>query len=124
LFRALEQRTGQRQDSCVLDTFMAAVHFMEGGEARPWWSFTAERKRLYGPASSSCKARFNDRIGPCQRTIPWKECPCPMSTSRFVRPHSQRLSGSARCGSRPAAYVPPQKKTLGSFKSDMLTILR
>ena len=55
LFRALEQRTGQRQDPCVLDTFMAAVHFMEGGEARPWWSFTAERKRLYGPLLPAVK---------------------------------------------------------------------
>lgn len=48
LWRGLEQKTGQRHDPCVLDTFMAVIHFMEGGEARPWWSFTAERKRLYG----------------------------------------------------------------------------
>ncbi|MGD9021003.1 MAG: helix-hairpin-helix domain-containing protein [Lysobacterales bacterium] len=38
--------TGVRQDPCVLDTFMSVVHFMEGGEALPWWSFTAERKKL------------------------------------------------------------------------------
>ncbi len=56
LFHALEEKTGQRQDPCVLDTFMAAVHFMEGGEPRPWWSFTAARKRLYGPLLS-CKCR-------------------------------------------------------------------
>jgi hypothetical protein len=55
LFRSLEQRTGRRQDPCVLDTFMAAVHFMEEGEARPWWSFTAERKRLYGSLHPSVK---------------------------------------------------------------------
>jgi hypothetical protein len=48
LWQTLEQETGQRHDPCVLDTFMAAINFMEGGEARPWWSFTAERKRLYG----------------------------------------------------------------------------
>ena len=48
LWQALEQKTGQRHDPCVLDTFMAAINFMEGGEPRPWWSFTAERKRLYG----------------------------------------------------------------------------
>ena len=47
LFRTLEQQTRQRHDPCVLDTFMAAIHFMEGGEARPWWSFTAQRKCLY-----------------------------------------------------------------------------
>jgi hypothetical protein len=37
--------TGQRHDPCVLDTFIAAVRFMEGGRKKPWWAFTAERKR-------------------------------------------------------------------------------
>jgi hypothetical protein len=36
-----------RQDPCVLDVFMSIVHFMDGGEALPWWSFTEERKRSY-----------------------------------------------------------------------------
>lgn len=48
LFHDLEAATGQRQDPCVLDTFMAAIDFMEGGKARPWWSFTGERKLRYG----------------------------------------------------------------------------
>ena len=48
LYQALQETTGQRHDPCVLDVFMAAVDFMEGGESRPWWSFTAERKRCYG----------------------------------------------------------------------------
>lgn len=48
LYHALESITGQRHDPCVLDTFMAAIDFMEGGKARPWWSFTGERKRRYG----------------------------------------------------------------------------
>jgi hypothetical protein len=47
LYRALVERTGSRQDPCILDTFMAVIDFMEGGEARPWWLFTAERKRRY-----------------------------------------------------------------------------
>jgi effector-binding domain-containing protein len=29
---------------CVIDVFMSAVHFMEGGEPLPWWSFIQERK--------------------------------------------------------------------------------
>jgi hypothetical protein len=37
--------TGTRQDPCLLDTFIAAVRFMDGGPAVPWWAFTAERKR-------------------------------------------------------------------------------
>ncbi len=52
LYRVLEERTGSRPDPCVLDTFMAVVDFMEGGEARPWWLFTAERKRRYAQALS------------------------------------------------------------------------
>ena len=37
--------TGQRHDPCVLDTFIAAVRFMGGAPKRPWWKYTAERKR-------------------------------------------------------------------------------
>ncbi len=36
--------TGKRHDPCVIDVFISAVHFMEGGEPLPWWSFTQERK--------------------------------------------------------------------------------
>lgn len=46
LYEALCKASGARQDPCVLDVFMAAVHFMESGEPLPWWSFTVERKRL------------------------------------------------------------------------------
>jgi hypothetical protein len=46
LYRKLEAVTGSRQDPCVLDTLMSAVHFAETGERRTWWSFTEERKRL------------------------------------------------------------------------------
>ena len=37
--------TGQRHDPCLLDTFIAAVRYMEGGLKKPWWKYTAERKR-------------------------------------------------------------------------------
>lgn len=47
LYRQLSRLTGQRQDPCVLDTFMAAVDFANGAAARPWWNYTAERKRLH-----------------------------------------------------------------------------
>jgi hypothetical protein len=36
--------TGPNKTPCVIDVFMSAVHFMEGGEPLPWWSFTQERK--------------------------------------------------------------------------------
>jgi len=34
-----------RQDPCVLDVFISAVRYMEGAPARPWYRYTAERKR-------------------------------------------------------------------------------
>ena len=37
--------TGQRHDPCLLDTFIAAVRFMQGEPKKPWWKYTAERKR-------------------------------------------------------------------------------
>lgn len=48
LYQSLCAATGKRQDPCVLDTFMAAVDFMRGAPPRPWWSYTAERKTVYG----------------------------------------------------------------------------
>ncbi len=47
LYRRLCARTNARHDPCVLDTFLAVVAFMNGGPPRPWWDYTAERKRLH-----------------------------------------------------------------------------
>lgn len=47
LYLALCRRTRSRQDPCVLDTFISAVRFMEGAPARPWWGYTAERKKQF-----------------------------------------------------------------------------
>ena len=44
LYQALCRATGKRQDPCVLDTFLAAKDFMNGGPAQPWWHFTPLRK--------------------------------------------------------------------------------
>jgi hypothetical protein len=46
LYDKLCKAIGTKQDPCVLDVFMAAVHFMESGDPLPWWSFTDERKQL------------------------------------------------------------------------------
>ncbi len=48
LYQSLCAVTGQRQDPCVLDTFMAVTEFMRGAQAAPWWAYTAQRKVLYG----------------------------------------------------------------------------
>ena len=45
LYEQLNDLTGVRQDPCVLDTFIAAVRYMEGAPKRPWWKYTPERKR-------------------------------------------------------------------------------
>jgi hypothetical protein len=51
LYHALCDRTRSRQDPCVLDTFISAVRFMERAPARPWWYYTAGRKKAYELAS-------------------------------------------------------------------------
>lgn len=46
LYHKLCRLTGKRHDPCMADTLMAAVDFMNGGEPRPWWYFTPERKKI------------------------------------------------------------------------------
>lgn len=46
-YRLYEQSNavaGVRQDPCLIDCFISAVRFMEGGPPRDWWEFTLERK--------------------------------------------------------------------------------
>ncbi|BAO45727.1 helix-hairpin-helix domain-containing protein [Thiolapillus brandeum] len=55
LYEQLCQATGSRHDPCVIDVFLAAIHFMEHGEARPWWKFTTERKQALAQPSESVR---------------------------------------------------------------------
>jgi hypothetical protein len=48
MYQKLCRLTKQRHDPCVLDTFMAAVDFMNGATAAPWWDYTAQRKTQFG----------------------------------------------------------------------------
>ena len=52
LYDELNRVTGMRHDPCVLDTFISAVRFMDGAPARPWWKYTAERKRTLAKRAS------------------------------------------------------------------------
>ena len=45
--------TCQRHDPCLLDTFITAVRFMEGAPKKPWWKYTAERKRVMAARRST-----------------------------------------------------------------------
>jgi hypothetical protein len=44
--------TGQRHYPCLLDTFIAAVRFMAGEPKKPWWKYTAERKKTLAARQS------------------------------------------------------------------------
>ena len=46
IYEVLRTPMGQRHDPCVLDVFLAAHDFMNGGAVRPWWAFTAQRKAM------------------------------------------------------------------------------
>ncbi|HZZ45015.1 MAG TPA: helix-hairpin-helix domain-containing protein [Tepidisphaeraceae bacterium] len=50
LYDKLCRVTGQKHDPCVIDTFIAAVRYMEGASAKPWWAYTAERKKTLAAA--------------------------------------------------------------------------
>ena len=40
--------TNQKHDPCVIDIFISAVRYMEGGPPKKWWEFTEERKIKQG----------------------------------------------------------------------------
>lgn len=44
--------TGKHHDPCVIDVFMSAIDFMEGGEPAPWYFFTPKRKEILSRKSS------------------------------------------------------------------------
>lgn len=48
MFEELAARTSSRSDPCLLDVFIAVTRFVSGEPARPWWSYTAERKMRLG----------------------------------------------------------------------------
>jgi hypothetical protein len=37
-----------RQAPCVLDVFLSVTDYVNGGDAKPWWAYTALRKSRYG----------------------------------------------------------------------------
>lgn len=45
MYERLCHLDGKRVDPCVLDVFLATVDYMNGGARKPWWKFTAQRKR-------------------------------------------------------------------------------
>ncbi len=48
LFAELCAHDGHGHDPCLLDTFVAAVAYVNDGDDRPWWAFSRERKARAG----------------------------------------------------------------------------
>ncbi len=46
LYHELCRLTHAQHDPCVIDVFISVIRFMQGEPARPWWSYTAERKQI------------------------------------------------------------------------------
>jgi len=44
MYKELCNATNQKYDPCVIDIFISAVRYMEGGPPKRWWEFTEERK--------------------------------------------------------------------------------
>lgn len=64
MYEELCRRTNVRHDPCCIDVFMAAVDFMSGAPARPWWKYTPERKRLLATASATDSSPRTPRASP------------------------------------------------------------
>jgi hypothetical protein len=48
MYNELCNATNQKYDPCVIDVFISAVKYMEGGSPKKWWEFTEERKIKLG----------------------------------------------------------------------------
>ena len=46
IYEEICEADGRRDDPCLLDTVMSAVDQANGAPARPWWHYTADRKRM------------------------------------------------------------------------------
>ncbi len=60
LYEKLLELTGSFHDPCVLDCFISAVDFMNGGEPKVWWHFTAERKTKYGSSVTQLRSFYSE----------------------------------------------------------------
>jgi len=48
MYNELCNTTNKKYDPCVIDVFISAIRFMEGGSPKKWWGFTEERKMKMG----------------------------------------------------------------------------
>ena len=48
IYNELCNASNKQHDPCVIDVFISAVRYMEGGPPKKWWQFTEERKNKLG----------------------------------------------------------------------------
>ena len=79
LYHDLCRATHALVDPCMLDTFIAVVRYVDGGPAKPWWHYTAERKRVF-PGSAKVLAKKRAAAGDSKsagpKADPQKKTPC------------------------------------------------
>ncbi len=46
IYNELARVMGHRHDPCVLYTLLSVKHFLENGDALPWWKFTEQGRKL------------------------------------------------------------------------------
>jgi predicted flap endonuclease-1-like 5' DNA nuclease len=97
LYETLNRATGTRHDPCLLDTFIAAVRFMEGAPARPWWKYTAERKRtLAAQAARASSSPPSHELKPHGRKPPARSSAgATLAPLRNLGPVSKRMLAAA-----------------------------
>ena len=44
MYSSLCNITGFTHDPCVIDVFISITRFISGGNPKPWWAYTEERK--------------------------------------------------------------------------------
>ena len=47
MYERLCTQTRTIHDPCLLDVFISITRFMDGDPPRPWWHYTAERKKRF-----------------------------------------------------------------------------
>ena len=82
LYERLCQVDGQRHDPCVLDVFISAVEYMQGRPARPWWKYTARRKRELAHRQKDLPERKHDVLG--------SHCVSRLTKDEFLENHFER----------------------------------
>jgi len=47
LYRDICNKSGKRQDPCLMDVMISIIRFMDGEEPQPWWAYTEERRHRF-----------------------------------------------------------------------------